>query len=216
MTRSPVSLVLAALAAALLAASLSACAPLVLGGAAVGAMVMVDRRTSGTQLEDETIELRAASRLRDALGDRVHVNIASYNRRVLLTGEARTAQDREAAEQLASRVENVRAVVNEIAVMPLSGMQQRSNDVLITGKVKASFIDAKDLQVNAFRVVTERGVVHLMGRVSQAEADRATQITRTISGVQRVVRIFDIMTPEEFQRLSREQPQPAQRPASAP
>jgi osmotically-inducible protein OsmY len=214
MTRPARSLLLTTLAAAALAASLTACFPLLVGGAAVGAMMVVDRRTSGAQLEDEGIELRAGSRLRDAFGDRIHVNVTSYNRQVLLTGEARTAEDKQAVEQLVSRVENVRAVVNEIGVTMHSSLQQRSNDVLITGKVKASFIDAKDLQVNAFKVVTERGTVYLMGRVSQAEADRATQITRTIGGVQRVVRIFEILTPEELQRLSREQPQPAARPAT--
>jgi osmotically-inducible protein OsmY len=214
MTRKFHSLARTAVAATVLAGSLSACFPLLVGGAAVGALVAVDRRTSGAQLEDEGIELRGASRLRDALGERAHINITSYNRQVLLTGEVRSAQDKEAAEQVVSRVDNVRSVVNEIAVGPHSSLQQRSNDVLITGKVKASFVDAKDLQVNAFKVVTERGIVYLMGRVSQAEADRATQITRTIGGVQRVVRIFDVLSQEEFQRLSREAPQPA-RPASA-
>ncbi|RYG12928.1 MAG: BON domain-containing protein [Burkholderiales bacterium] len=169
---------------------------------------------SRRRLEDRSSMPSSSSRLRDALGERLHFNVTSYNRQVLLTGEARNAQDKEAAEQIVSKVDNVRSVVNEIAVLPHSSLQQRSNDVLITGKVKASFVDAKDLQVNAFKVVTERGIVYLMGRVSQAEADRATQITRTIGGVQRVVRIFDILSPEEFQRLSREAPQPA-RPASS-
>ncbi|MEO7640444.1 MAG: BON domain-containing protein [Ramlibacter sp.] len=205
-----------AIIATLMATSLSACFPLLIGGAAVGALVAVDRRTSGAQLEDEGIELRSSSRLRDAMGDRLHFNITSYNRQVLLTGEARTAQDKEAAEQIVAKVDNVRSVVNEIAVMGHSSLQQRSNDVLITGKVKASFIDAKDLQVNAFKVVTERGIVYLMGRVSQAEADRATQITRTIGGVQRVVRIFDVLSQEEFQRLSREAPQPSRPARTAP
>ena len=178
-------------------------------------MVAVDRRTSGAQLEDEGIELRGESRIRDAFGDRVRVNVTSYNRQVLLTGEARTEQDKQAVEQLVAKVENVRAVVNEIAIFGMTpSLQQRTNDALITGKVKASFIDAKDLHASAFRVVTERGTVYLMGLVSQREADRATQITRTVGGVSRVVRIFEILSEEELQRLSREPRQPAPRAPS--
>lgn len=211
------SLLLTTVASLTVAGSLSACFPLLVGGAAVGAFVAVDRRTSGAQLEDEGIELRAASRLRDAFGDRVRVNVTSYNRQVLLTGEAPTEQDKQAVEQVIARVDNVRAVVNEIAAMGMApSLQQRTNDALITGKVKASLIDAKDLQVNAFKVVTERGTVYLMGRVSEREADRATQITRTIQGVQRVVRIFDILSEEELQRLSRERPAAVNPAAAAP
>jgi osmotically-inducible protein OsmY len=191
-----------ALAAASLAGALSACAPLVVTGVAMGAMVAVDRRTTGTQLEDESIELRAASRLREALGDRAHINVTSYNRQVLLTGEVPSEQARAQAEQVAGRVENVRATVSELAVMPPTTLAQRSSDTLITGKVKASLIDDKELYVGAFKVVTERGVVHLMGRVTQREADLATQIARNISGVQRVVRIFDIISDEELRRLA--------------
>jgi osmotically-inducible protein OsmY len=209
------SLVLASLLAAAGAGSLSGCFPLLVGGAAVSAIVAVDRRTSGAQLEDEGIELRGERRIRDAFGERVRVNVTSYNRQVLLTGEARTEQDKQAVEQLVGRVENVRAVVNEIAIFGMTpSLQERTNDALITGKVKASFIDAKDLHASAFRVVTERGTVYLMGLVSQREADRATQITRTISGVNRVVRIFEILTEEELQRLSREPRQPPPRAPS--
>jgi osmotically-inducible protein OsmY len=193
------SLLLASVAAALLAGALAGCAPLIVGGAAVGtAMVVTDRRTSGVQVDDETIELRAVARLNEAFGDRAHVNVSSYNRQVLLTGEAPTDAMRQQAEQVVSRVDNVRSVVNEIAVMAPTTLTQRSNDTFITGKVRASFVDASDLQSNAFRVVTERGNVYLMGRVSQREADRATSIARQISGVQRVVRIFEVLTPEEL------------------
>jgi osmotically-inducible protein OsmY len=187
------------LAAALLAGALAGCAPLIVGTAAVGtAMVVTDRRSSGAQIDDETIEVRAASRLKDALGDRVHINVSSYNRQVLLTGEAPTDAMKQQAEQIVSRVENVRGVVNDIAVMAPTSLTQRSNDTLITGKVRASFVDASDLQTSAFRVVTERGNVYLMGRVSAREADRATAIARQISGVQRVVRIFEVLSPEEL------------------
>ena len=195
-----ISLVAIALAATL-AASLSACVPLVVGGAAVSAMVAVDRRTSGAQLEDEGIELRGASRLRDAFGDRAHINITSYNRQVLLTGEVPNEAARQQAEQVFSRVENVRTIVNELAAQGNTTLVQRSSDVLITGKVKASLVDAKDLYANSFKVVTERSVVYLMGLVTQREADRATAITRQINGVQRVVRIFEVLGDDELRRL---------------
>jgi osmotically-inducible protein OsmY len=196
-----------ALAAVSLVGALSACAPLIIGGAAV--MIAVDRRTSGAQLEDESIELRGGSRLRDALGDRAHVNITSYNRQVLLTGEVPTEQAKQSAEQIISRVDNVKGIVNELVVGPASTLGPRSSDALVTGKVKASLVDAKELYVGAFKVVTERGVVYLMGRVTQREADRATQLTRNISGVQRVVRIFEIISEEELRRIANVKPAPA-------
>ena len=189
-------------AAALLAGSLTACVPLVLGGAmAGGTLVATDRRTSGAQLEDEGIELRGSSRLRTSLGERGHVNLASYNRQVLLTGEVPTAQDKQLVEQVVSRVENVVSVVNELAVSGNSSLTQRSSDALVTGRVKAQLIDAPDLFANAFKVVTERGTTYLMGRVTQREADRATTVVRSTSGVQKVVRIFDIISEEELTRL---------------
>lgn len=190
-----------------LVASLSACAPVVVGGAVVGSLVAVDRRTSGAQLEDEGIELRAAARIRENLGDRVHINITSYNRQVLLTGEVPTAQDKQLAEQVVSRVENVRVIVNELGVMGNSSFTQRSSDTLVTGKVKAGLVDARDLYASAFKVVTERGVVYLMGRVTQREADRGTDIARSASGVQKVVRVFEIISEEELQALL---PKPAE------
>ena len=201
MTANPKSLLLSALASALLAGALSGCAPLIIGGAAVGAIVTTDRRTSGAQLEDEGIELRGGSRVGAAMGERAHINITSYNRQVLMTGEVPDEQARQRAEQVMSQVENVKGIVNEIAVMPTTSFAQRSNDALITGKVKASIVDDRSLFVGAFKVVTERGVVYLMGRVTQREADRATQIARNIGGVQRVVRMFEIITDEELQRI---------------
>lgn len=190
---------LAVLAAALLATTLAGCAPLIVAGAAAGTALMVtDRRSSGAQIDDETIELRASSRVREAFGDRAHVVVSSYNRQVLLTGEVPSDAAKQQAEQIVARVDNVRGIVNELAIAPPTTLPQRSNDVLITGKVRASFVDAADLQANAFRVVTERSTVYLMGRVTQREADRATNIARQIPGVQRVVRIFEVMTPEEL------------------
>lgn len=187
---------------ACLGASLTACVPMVMGGAAVGgSLVATDRRTSGAQLEDEGIELRSVSRIRDNLGDRGHVNVTSYNRRVLLTGEVPSAQDRQLVEQVVSRVENVQLVVNELAVLGNATLTQRSSDTLVTGRVKAAMVDAKDLFANSFKVVTERGTVYLMGRVTQREADRATDITRSTSGVQKVVRVFEIISEDELRNL---------------
>jgi osmotically-inducible protein OsmY len=195
-----IKLVATGLCVVSLASVLSACAPLVLGGAAMSVLVATDRRTSGAQLEDEGIELRSIGRINENLGDRVHVSVTSYNRQVLLSGEVPTAQDKQLVEQIVSRVDNVRLVANELAVMGSSSLTQRSSDALITGKVKASMVDSKDLFANAFKVVTERGIVYLMGRVTQREADRATTIARSISGVQKVVRLLDIITEEELRR----------------
>ncbi|AVS87281.1 transporter [Paracidovorax avenae] len=197
----------AVLAAVALGTALSACAPLVIGGAAVGTMMAADRRTTGTQVEDETIELRAGNRLRDTFGDRVHVNVISYNRQVLLTGEVPSQQDKERVEQTVLTVENVRSVVNDLAVMSASSLSQRANDTLITGKVRASLVDAKDIFATAFKVVTERNTVYLMGRVTQREADRATEIARGVNDVRKVVRVFEIVSEQELARGFSQQPQ---------
>lgn len=197
---------LTSLAGLCLAGALSACAPVMIGSAVVGTLVAVDRRTSGAQLEDEGIELRAAARVRDSLGDRAHVNITSYNRQVLLTGEVPSAQDKQLVEKVVSQVENVRVITNELGVMGNTSLSQRSSDALITGRVKAALVDARDLYASAFKVLTERGTTYLMGRVTQREADRATEVARSSSGVQKVVRLFEIISEEELQRLM---PQPA-------
>jgi len=203
---------LAVLATSVLLSALPACAPLVVGGmAATGVMVAVDRRTSGTQLEDESIELKAAARIRDALAERGHVSVNAYNRQVLLTGEVPTEQDKAMAVQIASKVENVRAVVNELAVMPSTTLTQRSNDALVSGRVKAAIVDTKELSIHAFDVVTERGTVYLLGRVTDRESKLVTQVVRQVQGVQRVVRVMESMTEEELTRL---QNQPRTQPAA--
>lgn len=197
------------LGAVLVGGALSACAPLVIGGAITTAMVAVDRRTSGAQLEDQGIELRAANRLRDVMGDRGNASVTSYNRQVLLTGEVATEQDKALVEQTVAGVENVRSIVNELGVLGATSLTQRSADALVTARIKATMIDARNVPASAFKVVTTRGTVYLMGRVTQSEADRATAIARHTQGVQRVVRVLEIVTPEELARI---QPQPA--PAS--
>lgn len=207
--RSRHTALLAALTAALLG---SACAPLVVGGAVVGgAFVATDRRTSGTQLEDEGIELKAGARIKEQLGGRGHINVNSYNRLVLLSGEVPNEADRATAERVATQVENVQRVLNELAIGPSSALSGRSSDLLIASKMKASLVDARDLISNAFYVVVERGTVYLMGRVTEREADRAVAIARGISGVQKVVRAFEIISEEELARIT-----PKSVPATAP
>ncbi|MCU0924449.1 MAG: BON domain-containing protein [Burkholderiaceae bacterium] len=192
---------------------LSGCVALAGGAVVGGTLLAVDRRTTGTQIDDQTIELRAASAVTAAVGDRAHVNATSYNRVVLLTGEVPTDADRAKVEAAVARVDNVRAVVNELAVMPNSSFGQQSNDALITGKVKAAFIDTKDLQVGSMKVVTERGVVFLMGRVTEAEASSAASAARSVGGVQKVVKVFEIITPAELAALPLP---PSTAPAAAP
>lgn len=195
-------LALSACVAAFLGTALSACVPLIVGGAAAGgALVASDRRTSGAQLDDEGIELRAASRIRSEMGSRVRVNLTSYNRQVLLTGEVPNLQDKQLVEQVVARVDNVTSVVNELAVLNSPSLVERSSDTLLTGRVKAMLLDAKDLQSNAIKVVTERGTTYLMGRVTASEADRATEVARTTPGVQKVIRIFEIISQEELSRI---------------
>ena len=196
-----------AVALTVLAAALSGCAPLLLGGAMVGSgLVITDRRTTGIQVEDRSIEFKAAARVRE-LATLGRVEVTSYNRIVLLTGEVPTAADSAAAGRAVSAVENVRSVVNELALGDKPSIGARSNDAVLGGKVKATLVDAKDVQANAFKVVTDRGVVYLMGRVTEREAQRGTDIARSVSGVQRVVRVFEILTEAELAALS---------PASAP
>ena len=201
--RSHARLTIAVLSVAAAAAMLPACAPLAVGGAALtGAMVVGDRRSSGTQLDDQGIELRAASRLRDQMGSRARINVTSYNRRALLTGEVANARDKELAESIVKQVDNVQVVNNELDVANSPSFTEKAEDSLLTGKVKAGLLDTKQLSSNAFKVVTERGTVFLMGRVTQREADLATQVARTTKGVGRVVRVLEIISEEELLRIA--------------
>lgn len=188
---------------ALAAASvLPACAPVLVGGAMLGgALASVDRRTAGTQVEDQAIELKAAARVREIANDQANVNATSYNRVVLLTGEVPDAATRAAVEQAIGRIEGVRSVVNELAVMGKTTFTARSNDAVLSARVKAGFIDAKDLQANTVKVTTERGVVYLMGRVTEREATRAVAVARSVPGVQKVVRVFEILTDAQLAEL---------------
>lgn len=192
----------AAAALAASAALLAGCAPLLLGGAVIGTGVVVtDRRTTGMQLEDKTIETKAESRAKD-LATLGRINVTSYNRTVLITGEVPGETERAAVEKVVTGVENVRAVVNELVVAPNLTMSQRSNDSLLGAKVKAQLVDAKDVAANAYRVVAERGVIYLLGRVTEREATRAVEIARAVSGVVKVVRVLDIISEEELAAMS--------------
>ena len=202
-TRRTASL-LAALAAA---TALGACAPLLVGGAMVGGALMVtDRRTSGAQIEDQAIELKSMNRIREALGDRVHVNVTSYNRTALIAGEVPNETDKATVEQIVQRVDNVRATVNELAIAGSTSITSRSNDIILSSKVKATFVDARDISANAFKVTAERGTVYLMGRVTEREANRATELARSVGGVQKVVRVLEIISEAELAEM---QPKPA-------
>lgn len=185
-----------------LAAAVSGCAPLLLGGAMVGTgLLITDRRTTGTQVEDQAIELKSAARTRE-LATLGRVNADSYNRIVLLTGEVPAAADRAAVEKAVAGVENVRSVVNELVVADKLSLGSRSADAVLAGKVKATLVDAKDVQANAFKVVADRGAIYLMGRVTEREAQRGVDIARSVSGVQKVVRVFEILTEAELAALS--------------
>jgi len=197
----------------LLSMCLTACAPIMLAGFAGTAMVASDRRTSGTQLEDETIELRGSARVRDNFGEKVNVTVTSYNRQVLLTGEVPTERDKQSVAGLVEKVENVKTVVNELAVMQPTTLSSRSNDLVITGKIKASLVDSRDLFANAFKVVTERNTVYVMGRVTQREANSATNVIRNVGGVNKVVRLFEIISEEELSNML-PPPPPAEKPAA--
>ncbi len=178
--------------------TLAGCAPLVLGTAAGGAFFATDRRTSGAQVEDQTIEIKASNRLRDVVSDRGHVNTNAYNRMLLLTGEVPTDAERAAAEKAVQNIENMNGVVNEIAVMPASSVSTRGNDIVLSTKVRATLVDAPDLISNAFKVVVERGEVYLMGMVTEREAKRSSELISTIKGVRRVVKVFQILTEDEL------------------
>jgi osmotically-inducible protein OsmY len=188
--------------AAALCSGLTGCAPLLVGGAAMGgAMVVTDRRSSGVQLEDETIELKAGQRVRAAVGERSHVNVTSYQRQVLLSGEVYNEADKTAIEVAIGKIDGVKSVVNDLAVMWPSSTSERSRDLLLAGKIKATFVDAAGLSSNAFTIVTERGVVYLMGRVTEEEATRAIDLARAVPGVVKVVRLVDVITSEQLKNL---------------
>lgn len=168
----------------------------VVGGAATGVYVAADRRQPEVLLGDERIEITASSRISDAAKDKAHVNVTSYNNRVLLTGEAPTAQLKAEVEKIAGQVPQVKLpVINEIQIAGISSLGSRGNDTYITGKVKGNFVTENKFAPNRVKVVTEAGVVYLLGLVTREEADAATDIARSTGGVQKVVRVFEYIAP---------------------
>lgn len=194
-----------------LVCGLSACLPIFVGGTVTGALVASDRRTLGAQTEDKAIILKGDSRLPAIAGNAAHINITSFNRKVLLTGEVPDQKTKDAVGKATREIEGVVSVENELAVLGSSSITTRSSDTIITGKVKAGFIDAKDLSANAFKVVTERGVVFLLGRVTQTEGARAATVASGVGGVQKVVKLFEYITEEDLQALT---PKPANNTAA--
>ncbi|MCC6378251.1 MAG: BON domain-containing protein [Burkholderiales bacterium] len=192
MTR-PSSAPLAFALVVLLAPLLNACAPVLVAGAvAGGALVATDRRSAGAQLDDQSIELKITTEMGTRHGDRLHLNVTSFNGVVLLTGEAADAAMREDVAKFARGTDRVRAVHDEMVVGPPSDLSARTNDSYITSKVKSRFVEANKFSATHVKVVTERSVVYLMGIVSKSEADAAAQIASTTSGVARVVKLFEI------------------------
>ncbi len=183
---------LAILVLALASCLASGCAPLVVGAAAVGGTVVAtDRRPTDVQLLDERIEWTASKQIGPKIGNQGHVNIASFNKQILLTGETTTEPLRAEVEKIAAGVPEAKGVVNEIQIAPLASLGARSYDTYLTGAVKARFVGDQKFNPLHVKVVTEAGVVYLMGLVTRKEADEATHIARHVSGVKRVVRIFE-------------------------
>lgn len=188
------TLATAALAALLL---LQGCIEMMVVGTGVAVATVEDRRTTGAQLEDRGIELRAANRIDDRFGERVHTNVTSYNRYVLLTGEVEDEATRTEIETLTRGVPNVLGVSNDLQIAGKSSTTSRSNDTLITSKVKTRFADANRFNVFHVKVVTEAAVVYLLGIVTEQEAADAVEIARTTAGVRKVVKMFEYCKPDD-------------------
>lgn len=170
---------------------LQGCFPVVATGVGAGALMAADRRTSGIYIEDQAIEIKSANRLNETFKDSVHINVTSYNRNVLITGEAPSEAVKNEAEQVVRTVPNVASLLNEVVVGPLTPFSSHSNDFFITSKIKGRMIDANKFPAHLVKVVTENGVVYLLGIVSHQEADDAVAIARTTSGVRKVVKVFE-------------------------
>jgi osmotically-inducible protein OsmY len=181
----------ATLLALIAALHLQGCIALIGAGGAAAYSTLEDRRTTGTQIEDEGIEVRAASRIDERLRERAHVNVTAYNRAVLVTGEAWDEATRTEIEQIVAAVPNVRGITNEVEVAGLSSLASRANDSSLTLKVRSRLLNAKQFNPVHIKVVTEAGVVYLMGIVTEKEAEAATEIARTTGGVRKVVKVFE-------------------------
>jgi osmotically-inducible protein OsmY len=174
-------------------ASLSGCVPVVAGGIGAGILMAEDRRTTGTYLIDEEVELKASSRVRESFGDNTRVSVTSFNRRVLLTGAVPDADVRAKVEEIVLAVPNVRAVQNELTVGKVSSFATRTSDTYVTTKVKARYLDDTRFNAHHIKVVTESGTVYLMGMVKREEAAAAAEVAARTSGVSKVVKVFEYM-----------------------
>lgn len=200
-TRSTLLSVAALSSVALATPLLSGC-PAVIGVTAMtAASSAADRRTVGTQVEDRTIQLKAAAELSSKIGDAAHINVTVFNRMILLTGEAPDETTRNRAEGAVSNIVNLRSIVNDVQIAGKSSLTSRSNDALLTGKVKAALLDAQDVSASSFKVTTERGVVYLMGLVTEREVDRASTIASRVGGVQKVVKVVDLISETELANM---------------
>ncbi len=202
--------VLTAAVLASLMASLQGCVAVVAGGMVTGALATTDRRTLGAQTEDKAIAVKGEVKVAKVVGDAGHVNVTSYNRKVLLTGEVRDEEMKRAVENEVRGITNVDNVINELVVAGPSSYTSRSNDALITSKVKLSLADKKTVSANSFKVVTERGNVYLMGLVTQREGNIAAQVAQGVSGVIRVVKIFEYISEEDLRAMQPQQAPQAQ------
>jgi osmotically-inducible protein OsmY len=185
-----------------LAMSLQGCVGVIVGGAVVGSFAATDRRTLGAQTEDKEIALKANTRLHNVIGDAGHVDVTSYNRKVLLTGEVKDEAMKQTAEQEVKQITGVQGVMNELEVVFTSGFGSRSNDVFITSKISAQFIDARELNANSIKIVTERGIVYLLGRVTEREGKIAAERASSVVGVVRVVKMFEYISDEELNQMT--------------
>jgi osmotically-inducible protein OsmY len=188
-----------AVAGALVASTLamSGCLPLAASGVAVGTLAAIDRRTVGAQTEDQAIELKALTQMGSSIKQSGGISVTSFNRKVLLTGQVATEEDKATAERVAAGLDNVRSVHNELQVLGRPSLTTSAADTSITARVKAALLNATDLQANTIKVVTESGSVYLMGLVTRREADRAAQVASRVGGVQRVVTVFELITEDE-------------------
>lgn len=193
----------AVVVAAFGAGMLAGCAPLVVGGALVGgAVVANDRRPVGIQIEDEAIERRINRALAERFrNEDVNINVTSYNRKVLLTGEAPSEEARQDVERIAAATENVRTVLNELRVGPMASAASRANDAAMTAKVRAKLIESRQVPLGALKVTTERNVVYLMGRVTEAEGDIFARLVAQVANVNGVVKAFDYISEQELAEL---------------
>ena len=173
--------------------SLSGCVPVVAGGIGAGILMAEDRRTSGTYIMDEEIELKTSSRVREDFGENTRVSTTSFNRRVMLTGQVPNDEVRAKVEEIAKAVPNVRMVQNELGVGAVSGFTTRTNDSFITTKVKARFLDDERFSAHHVKVVTDSGTVYLMGMVKQEEGNAAAEVAARTAGVSKVVKVFEYM-----------------------